>query len=54
MRTKGNSRGMIEYKNPVDIRDKENPAVTALSKPYKVVDTLSKDEFYCEVKSSVI
>ena len=39
MRKKGNNRGMIEYKTPVDIRDKENSVVTALFKPYKVVNT---------------
>ena len=46
MRKKGN-RGVIEDKNPVDIRDKENSVVTALFKPCKLVNTLSNEELHC-------
>ena len=45
---KGNNRGMIQYKNPVDIRDKEDSRF----KPYKVVNTLSNEELYCLMTTS--
>ena len=45
-------KGHTEYRNPVDIRDKENVSVSVILKPYQL-RTLELNELYSVLISSV-